>query len=98
VRGEILGQVVEVYSANSSYADFYQLPGGVQTAIASVAYQYGPALAGATPEFWMQIIEGRWQDAVDNLRDFHDAYDSRRGQEADLIEADIASGAIPAGR
>jgi GH24 family phage-related lysozyme (muramidase) len=95
VRNDILGQMVNNYNAASSYADFYQLPAGVQTAIASVAYQYGPGLATATPNFWTQVTEGQWQAAVDNLRNFGDAFDPRREQEADLMAGDISNGAVP---
>lgn len=95
VRNDILGQVVSNYNAASSYADFYQLPAGIQTAIASVAYQYGPWLATATRNFWAQVTEGQWQAAVDNLRAFGDAYAGRREQEADLMAGDIHSGAVP---
>ncbi|TWQ48304.1 pesticin C-terminus-like muramidase, partial [Xanthomonas vasicola] len=67
----------------------------LQTAIASVAYQYGPGLATATPNFWTQVTTGHWQDAVTNLNDFGDAYDTRRDREAALIQQDITNGSVP---
>lgn len=97
VRSNILNTVVNSYNNSSDYADFYQLPGGVQTAIASVAYQYGPGLAIATPNFWTQVTTGHWQDAVTNLNDFGDAYDTRRDREAALIQQDITNGSVPGG-
>ena len=97
VRSNILNTVVNSYNNSSDYADFYQLPGGVQTAIASVAYQYGPGLATATPNFWTQVTTGHWQDAVTNLNDFGDAYDTRRDREAALIQQDITNGSVPGG-
>ncbi|WDJ86715.1 hypothetical protein JH274_12435 [Xanthomonas campestris pv. incanae] len=97
VRTNILNAVVNNYNNSSDYADFYQLPAGEQTAIASVAYQYGPGLATATPNFWTQVTTGHWQDAVTNLNDFGDAYDTRRDKEAALIQQDITNGSVPGG-
>lgn len=69
---------------------FVHLPRSVQTAIASIAFQYG-SLESKTPKFWQQITEQRWQVAIDNLRNFGDAYPTRRKLEAGLIEGGINS-------
>jgi GH24 family phage-related lysozyme (muramidase) len=67
---------------------FEDLPDGVQTVIASVAFQYGN-LYKATPNFWRQITTGDWQGAYRNLQDFGDAYGTRRNQEADLLKRSL---------
>jgi len=64
--------------------EFSDLSSACQTVIASVAFQYGN-LAKRTPHFWRQVTSGDWQGAVDNLRNFGDAYSSRRNKEADLL-------------
>lgn len=56
-----------------------------QTVIMSVAFQYGN-LATRTPNFWRQVTTGDWVGALRNLRDFGDAYSTRRNKEADLLE------------
>jgi len=53
--------------------------------ITSVAFQYGN-LATETPNFWRQVTSGDWDGAVGNLRNFGDAYGSRRNREADYFE------------
>jgi Bacterial toxin homologue of phage lysozyme, C-term len=79
-----------------SRAHFNDLPQGVQTALASANFQYG-SLPSATPNYWKQITEQRWQDASDNLKKFGDAYPTRRKLEAELLDAAIAAAAPPPG-
>jgi len=74
---------------------FQDLPSGAQTAIMSVAHQYGSDLASATPHFWDQVTAGRWQDAHDNLMNFGDAYRTRRRLEAGLVSDAINAGNLP---
>lgn len=59
-----------------------------QTVIMSVAFQYGN-LSTRTPNFWRQVTTGDWVGALRNLRDFGDAYPTRRNKEADLLEQRI---------
>lgn len=61
-----------------------------QTVIASVAYQYGTNLARATPRFWGDVTSQNWPQTVTELRNFGDAYPTRRNKEADLLEGAIA--------
>jgi len=79
-----------VDSANSADSGkrlhFEQLPQSVQTAVASASFQYG-SLAKATPNYWKQVTEQRWKDAMDNLKSFGDAYPTRRKLEAGLLES-----------
>jgi hypothetical protein len=73
-------KLVTAYDAASAI-DFCQLLPEIQTVIASVAFQYGD-LAVETPNFWAQVTEQRWQDAIENLEDFEDDYEARRDREA----------------
>jgi len=73
-----------------SRVHFEQLPRGVQTALASINFQYG-SLPGTTPNYWKQVTEQRWKDASDNLKKFGDQYPTRRKLEAALIDAEIAA-------
>ncbi len=67
---------------------FDELPDGVQTVIASVAFQYGD-LRTKTPNFWRQITTSDWQGAYSNLRNFGDKYPTRRNLEADLLQSSL---------
>jgi len=83
-------------AAQTTGTRFQELPRDAQTAIVSVAHQYGTNLAAATPNFWDQVTKGRWQDAQDNLMNFGDAYAPRRKFEGGLMANAIASGNLPA--
>jgi GH24 family phage-related lysozyme (muramidase) len=82
---------------SASGGNFYDLPQGAQTAVVDLAYQYGTNLAGATPNFWSQITTGDWNAAIQNLDNFGDDYDTRRGDEADLLRQEIADGTLQQG-
>lgn len=71
-------------NANTRF-DFSDLSSACQTVIASVAFQYG-RLESRTPQFWKQVTSENWLGAISNLREFGDAYPTRRNQEADLLE------------
>jgi hypothetical protein len=88
VEQKTIEQVVQNYNA-VAYTNFWSLPGGAQTAIIDLAFQYGPNLAAKAPQFWKQVTTGQWQAAVDNLNDFGDQYPIRRKKEADKISNDI---------
>ncbi|QDE91854.1 pesticin [Myxococcus xanthus] len=99
VKGEALDNVVNEYNTEVerlNAADggrrpkFAELPREMQTVIASVGFQYG-SLKTATPNFFAQVTEQRWDDAKANLEDFGDRYPSRRGREADLLGEGIAT-------
>ncbi len=104
VKQPILNGLVKDYNsavdtANTSdgyqRVHFEQLPQSVQTAVVSTSFQYG-SLSTATPNYWKQVTEQRWQDASDNLKNFGDAYPTRRKLEAGLLDASIDSAAVPA--
>ena len=65
--------------------NFENLPSNKQTAVASVAFQYGD-LAKKTPNFWKQVTSGDWGAAKRNLLDFQDKYPTRRKKEAALLD------------
>lgn len=69
----------------SGLVDFVELPDEAATIIASVAFQYGPGLAQATPRFWDQITSQDWEAARANLLAFGDAYPTRRRREANYL-------------
>ncbi len=92
VKASSLNRVAKRYNS-SSETDFDSLPDGVQTVIASVAFQYGD-LASQTPNFWRQVTSGDWQGAYKNLRNFGDAYKTRRNKEADLLQESWAESGV----
>lgn len=73
---------------------FAKLPRNIQTAIASVGYQYGPNLPRRTPKFWRLVTAQDWPGTVTELRNFGDAYKTRRNNEADLIEDCLQQGDV----
>jgi hypothetical protein len=54
--------------------------------LSQLTHQYGSA-KDKTPNFWKQVIEQRWGDAVNNLRNFGDSYPTRRNKEANLLQS-----------
>ncbi|SFK42201.1 toxin homologue of phage lysozyme [Desulfomicrobium apsheronum] len=97
VKKPLIDKLVQYYDTevdklnkadNCERVHFEKLPNNVQTAITSISFQYG-SLSTATPNFWKQITEQRWEDARANLKDFGDDYPTRRKLEAGLIEEAI---------
>lgn len=68
---------------------FKDLSRAQQTVVSSVGFQYGSNLEEATPNFWKQITEGKWNEAYKNLKNFGDDYQPRRDLEAELLSVDI---------
>lgn len=64
------------------------LPGPVQTVLASVAYQYGN-LSARTPRLWRTAVEMNWDAMEHELRNFNDAYQSRRELEAKYLRDNL---------
>lgn len=83
--GPIFDQLQKAYDKTVGKDAFYQLPGEAQTALASLAYQYGPDLARRTPKFWELACQGDWQACVNELENFGDRYPTRRRKEAKLL-------------
>lgn len=75
------------YNDHSDFSfDFLDTP--KQTAIMSVSFQYG-SLKKKCPKFFKSITKGLWKEAVEELRNFGDAYAPRRKLEADLLESSL---------
>ncbi|MBB1268161.1 pesticin C-terminus-like muramidase [Shewanella sp. SR44-3] len=88
-KSAAISRLCKAWQQASPYQDFDSLPSPCATIIASVAFQYGN-LAKRTPNFWRQVTQGQWQQALANLRNFGDKYPTRRHQEADLLAAWLA--------
>lgn len=84
--GSAVSRLSAEWNNSGSSQSFDLLPTQCATVIASVAFQYG-SLSRRTPNFWVQVTEGRWHDALANLRNFGDRYPTRRNKEADLLES-----------
>jgi hypothetical protein len=102
IRSSFLKRLSSLYrraaAAHCAVRSFGGLPPEAQTVIASVAYQYGPDLARATPRFWRWVTQQEWDRAVAELEDFGDRYHARRAREAALLQrlGCAAPGAKPA--
>lgn len=88
VKGKALDALVERFDNATTGKKFAELPQQMQTVLASVEFQYG-SMASKTPSFWTMVTEQRWDDAIAELRDFGDKYPTRRGLEADLLQAGV---------
>lgn len=89
----IVDSVARSYDDASSER-FSDLPSEAKTVIADLATQYGSNLAKRTPHIWGDVTQGRWEDAVKELRNFGDNYPGRRNAEADLLQKAIDRGAL----
>ena len=89
VKKKHLGRLRARYrsaSGNTAGKPFFDLPPEAQTVIASVSFQYGVNLRVATPKFWKAASSQNWRKSVAVLRNFGDAYPTRRRKEARLLE------------
>lgn len=84
-------------AGNGEKTDFFDLPAEAQTAIASVSFQYGD-LATKTPKFWAAVTAQDWKTTASILRNFGDAYKTRRNLEADLIDKLVPKATDAAGK
>ena len=62
---------------------FYDLSKEKQTVIASVGFQYGSF--SRTPNFWKAVTNDDWEAVENELRNFGDAFSTRRNNEADYL-------------
>lgn len=88
VKGNATDSLVNSFNEDTANVNFLALPPEIQTAIASVSYQYGD-LSKSCPNFWADITENRWEDAENELRNFGDHFKSRRTAEAELFRQGI---------
>jgi hypothetical protein len=88
LRAEFLRTVSERFNSASGRVrgpTWDDLSDREQTVVMSVAWQYGTPWKRC-PTFWGHATAGRWDDVIAELRDFGDAYPTRRGKEADYLE------------
>ena len=64
---------------------FESLTPAQRTIVTSVAFQYGD-LETKTPNFYKQITQGSWTEAIKNLMNFGDKYKTRREKEAEYLQ------------
>jgi len=88
VRAGVVRQLTAGYDAavggKAGLQTFGNLADAPQTIIASVAFQYGN-LATRTPHFWRASVSQVWTDVIKELRNFGDAYPTRRNKEANYL-------------
>ena len=75
---------------NPPFKSFDELPQEIATVIFSVAWQHGMS-ATKKFNFWKQVTNGKWDDAISNLRDWEGTGEdsqtqSRRDKEANLLK------------
>lgn len=64
---------------------FDDIPAEAQTVIVSVSFQYGAGLAIRAPKFWKAATSQDWKECIKLLKNFGDAYPTRRMKEATLL-------------
>lgn len=84
VKEQSTQNLIARYNADSGM-DFADIPPQWQTVIASAEYQYG-SLQTATPLYWGYVTSQDWTNAIAELRNFGDAFPTRRNAEADYAE------------
>lgn len=89
IKGKLLDKLIEAFDAESS-TKFVDLTAEQQTSVASVFFQYGTNKAkNKWPKnFWKQVTKGEWGKAEKNLKNFGDAFKTRRNLEAGLLVQD----------
>lgn len=88
----IFNALRRAHDAATAPGAFDRLPDAIQTALASVAYQYGANLQKRTPRFWRAATRQDWTACILELEDFGDAYARRRRDEAALIRRCLTTG------
>ena len=83
-KQEAMGRLSRQWMGTTG-TNFENLPSNKQTAVASVAFQYGD-LAKKTPNFWQYATSGNWDSVKRELNDFKDKYPTRRKKEAALLD------------
>jgi hypothetical protein len=91
VESSLVNQLRAKYDAAVGAGSWDGLPDQAQTVITSVGTQYGPNLPVRTPKFWGRVTAQDWAGAVAELRNFGDAYPTRRNKEADLLQQIVPS-------
>lgn len=87
-RGDFVARLAGTYDdalGDAGLAHFADLGRPPQTVIASVAFQYGVNLKARAPRFWDAVTRQDWPATIAELRNFGDAFATRRNKEADLL-------------
>ena len=87
VKKTYYNRVRDMYNRAGKFK-FENLTPAQRTIVTSVAFQYGD-LETKTPNFYRQITQGNWTDAIKNLMDFGDKYKTRRKKEAEYLQKRI---------
>ena len=89
IKGQILDKLIKAFDAES-LTKFVDLTAEQQTAVASVFFQYGTNKEKKKwpKNYWKQVTKGEWGKAEKNLKNFGDAFKTRRNLEADLLVKD----------
>lgn len=87
LKKETLRETKAWYNKNNTLGqDWSDLSDRQQTVVLSVRYNHGPKGA---PNFYKQVENGKWSDAIENLRSFYSSEDnelhSRRVKEAQYL-------------
>jgi len=104
-HGEALTRLVKMYDQDTGREGaFWALPEEAQTAIASISFQYGYLNSNlvvpknpVAAQFWYDVTHNQWSTAVTDLRSFGDIYPTRRGIEANYLNAGIILGHVTNG-
>lgn len=87
VKSYYENNIINQYNSKKRNYTFDELDPAVQTAIASVGYQYGDLRR--TPKFLDAALNNDVEGMVNELRNFNDKFSSRRNAEADYIIGNI---------
>ena len=87
VRNYYENNIQKQYNARRKNISFEQLDPAVQTAVASVGYQYGDLRR--TPKFFEAALNNDVPSLVNELKNFNDNFPTRRNAEADYVVDNI---------
>ena len=87
VKNYYENNIINQYNSKKRKFSFDELDPAVQTAIASVGYQYGDLRR--TPRFFDAALNNDSESLVNELRNFNDNFSTRRNAEADYIVNNI---------
>ncbi|WP_106475623.1 pesticin C-terminus-like muramidase [Phytohalomonas tamaricis] len=88
VYGKLIDEVANNYNKEAP-AYWNDILPEAATVLASLAIQYGPQLSRRMPKFWRMAIEEDYSAMIAELRDFCDAYHTRRCKEATYLEVGL---------
>jgi GH24 family phage-related lysozyme (muramidase) len=76
----------------TSLSHFADLPPDAQTAIADVAWQYGPT--SSYPAFWSYVTSGNWSKALEELNHWSNTDTPASDQSRRTLDANLLAGAF----